>query len=66
MWRLLTGEKLVHEQAMKRLDARFATQAPKRIPTVFLGKQFQLKASVADPERFDLDSDPTLYFGSEI
>ncbi len=36
MWKLLTGEKLVHEQAMKRLDSRFATHAPKRIPTVFL------------------------------
>jgi hypothetical protein len=36
MWKLLTGEKLVHEQAMKRLDARFSTHAPKRVPTVLL------------------------------
>ena len=36
MWRLLTGEKLVHEQAMKRLDQRFATPAPRRTPSVFL------------------------------
>jgi hypothetical protein len=36
MWKLLSGEKLVHEQAMKRLDARFATHAPKRVPTVLL------------------------------
>jgi len=36
MWRLLTGEKLVHEQALKKLDHRFSTPAPKRVHTIFL------------------------------
>lgn len=30
------GEKLVHEQAMKKLDTRFSTPAPRRTHTIFL------------------------------
>jgi len=36
MWKQLTGEKLVHEQAMKKLDQRFSSSAPRGAHTVFL------------------------------
>ena len=36
MWQQLTGNKATAEHAMKLLNTRFTTPAPKRIPTVFL------------------------------
>merc|ERR1719339_339917 len=36
MWFQLTKEKATPEHAMKLLDTRFNTSAPKRVPTVFL------------------------------
>ena len=69
MWRLLTGEKLVHEQAMKRLDQRFATPAPRRTPSVFLIDELDMlckKKQTILYNVFEWPSRPQAKVGSRI